>query len=101
MTSTRETGPSESVVIVVIIGLCLCLISYAALSGRKRVQFTTRATITELALTGLWTRTRPCVGLFRGLAGCNHVPFLADFITNTSGSDVVDGARSRHRSAIG
>ena len=46
----------------------------------------TRATITELALTGLWTRTRPCVGPFRGLAGCNHVPFLADFITNTSGS---------------
>src|SRR5204863_10002034 len=29
MTSNREIGPSESVVIVVIIGLRLCLISYA------------------------------------------------------------------------
>lgn len=45
-----------------------------------------RATITELALTGLWTRTRPCVRPLKSLAGCNHVPFLADFITNTSGS---------------
>jgi hypothetical protein len=29
MTSNREIGPSEGVVIVVIIGLRLCLISYA------------------------------------------------------------------------
>src|SRR3954447_17829340 len=35
----------------------------------------TRATITELALTGLWTRTRPCVGPFRGLAGCVRLYF--------------------------
>src|SRR4051794_12069595 len=27
----------------------------------------TRATITKLALTGLWTRTRPCVGPLKGL----------------------------------
>ena len=35
MTSTREIGSSERVVIVVIIGLRLCLISYAGCPGEK------------------------------------------------------------------
>ena len=39
MTSNREIGPSEGVVIVVIIGLRLCLISYAECPVEKRGQF--------------------------------------------------------------
>jgi integrase-like protein len=63
-----------------------CLDHIIILGHLRQVLLAYASYYNGLALTGLWTRTRPRADPFRGLAGCNHVPFRADFITNTSGS---------------